>query len=240
MLGLIRSASLTITPNVARRAGLDPGRMLREFDLPQRCLEDAGNQDPDRLGAPPAGGLGATGAASRRSDCSWPKRGACSDLGPLGCWFASSRRCASRSRRSRATGGGSTTALLLAIEESRRRRRAARGTDRRPRGLGTAVDGARDRRRVPDAAHAARRRVATAARVLRARCARRPFGARARVRSQRGVRTRLQRHRVRARRPRSAESQRRPGDGESMRSSCSKQAWRALRTTCAGRCASWS
>jgi AraC-like DNA-binding protein len=40
MSGLIRSASLTHYADVARRAGLDPGRMLREFDLPQRCLED--------------------------------------------------------------------------------------------------------------------------------------------------------------------------------------------------------
>ncbi|HWZ74557.1 MAG TPA: AraC family transcriptional regulator ligand-binding domain-containing protein [Casimicrobiaceae bacterium] len=40
MPGLIRSASLTHYADVARRAGLDPGRMLREFDLPQRCLED--------------------------------------------------------------------------------------------------------------------------------------------------------------------------------------------------------
>jgi AraC-like DNA-binding protein len=39
--GLIRSASLTHYADVARRAGLDPGRMLREFGLPQRCLEDA-------------------------------------------------------------------------------------------------------------------------------------------------------------------------------------------------------
>jgi len=41
MTGLIRSGSLTHYAAVARRAGLDPGRMLREFDLPQRCLEDA-------------------------------------------------------------------------------------------------------------------------------------------------------------------------------------------------------
>jgi AraC-like DNA-binding protein len=39
--GLIRSASLTHYADVARRAGLDPGRMLREFGLPQRCLVDA-------------------------------------------------------------------------------------------------------------------------------------------------------------------------------------------------------
>lgn len=40
MAGLIRSACLTHYADVARRAGLDPQRMLREFNLPQRCLED--------------------------------------------------------------------------------------------------------------------------------------------------------------------------------------------------------
>jgi len=41
MLGLIRSASLTNYADVARRVGLDPGQMLRECGLPQRCLVDA-------------------------------------------------------------------------------------------------------------------------------------------------------------------------------------------------------
>jgi len=41
MPGLIRSASLTHYADVARGAGLDPARMLREFGLPQRCLVDA-------------------------------------------------------------------------------------------------------------------------------------------------------------------------------------------------------
>ena len=41
MPGLIRSASLTHYAEVARAAGLDPGRMLREFGLPSRCLVDA-------------------------------------------------------------------------------------------------------------------------------------------------------------------------------------------------------
>ena len=40
----------------------------------------------------------------------------------------------------------------------RRRRRAARGADRRPVGIRAAVDRARDRRRVPDAAHVPRDR----------------------------------------------------------------------------------
>ena len=36
---VIRSASLTNYAEVARKAGLDPARMLREFGLPARCLE---------------------------------------------------------------------------------------------------------------------------------------------------------------------------------------------------------
>ncbi len=40
MSSLIRSASLTHYAEVARRVGLDPGAMLREFGLPQRCLHE--------------------------------------------------------------------------------------------------------------------------------------------------------------------------------------------------------
>ena len=40
MPGLIRSASLTNYADVARGAGLDPERMLREFRLPLRCLQE--------------------------------------------------------------------------------------------------------------------------------------------------------------------------------------------------------
>ncbi|HEY1327362.1 MAG TPA: AraC family transcriptional regulator [Casimicrobiaceae bacterium] len=40
MAGLIRSASLTNFAEVARAAGLDPVRLLREFELPPRCLVD--------------------------------------------------------------------------------------------------------------------------------------------------------------------------------------------------------
>jgi len=40
MTGLIRSASLTQYAEVARRAGLDPNRMVAEFGLPPRCLKD--------------------------------------------------------------------------------------------------------------------------------------------------------------------------------------------------------
>jgi AraC-like DNA-binding protein len=40
MASLIRSASLTNFPDVARKAGLDPERLLRELGLPERCLRD--------------------------------------------------------------------------------------------------------------------------------------------------------------------------------------------------------
>ncbi len=40
MKGLIRSASLTNFADVARRVGLDPARLFREFGLPQQCLRD--------------------------------------------------------------------------------------------------------------------------------------------------------------------------------------------------------
>src|SRR4051794_40753146 len=40
MAGLIRSASLSKYVEVARQAGLDPHRMLSEFGLPQRALQE--------------------------------------------------------------------------------------------------------------------------------------------------------------------------------------------------------
>ena len=40
MSGLTRSASLSSFGEVARKAGLDPDALLREFDLPQRCLAE--------------------------------------------------------------------------------------------------------------------------------------------------------------------------------------------------------
>ncbi len=40
MIRVIRSASLTNYAEVARGAGLDPGRMLSEFGLPPRCLKE--------------------------------------------------------------------------------------------------------------------------------------------------------------------------------------------------------
>jgi AraC-like DNA-binding protein len=38
--GVVRGASLTNYADVARKCGLDPARMLREFQLPARCLDD--------------------------------------------------------------------------------------------------------------------------------------------------------------------------------------------------------
>ena len=38
MVNVFRSASLTNYADVARRVGLDPGSMLREFGLPERCV----------------------------------------------------------------------------------------------------------------------------------------------------------------------------------------------------------
>ena len=40
MSGLTRSASLSSFGEVARKAGLDPNALLREFDLPPRCLSE--------------------------------------------------------------------------------------------------------------------------------------------------------------------------------------------------------
>lgn len=40
MPSLIRSGSLTNYADVARKAGLDPARMLAQYKLPQRCLRD--------------------------------------------------------------------------------------------------------------------------------------------------------------------------------------------------------
>jgi AraC-like DNA-binding protein len=40
VINAVRSASLTNYAEVARRVGLDPSRMLREFGLPLRCLDE--------------------------------------------------------------------------------------------------------------------------------------------------------------------------------------------------------
>ena len=78
MSGLIRSGSLTHFADVARRAGLDPGRMLREFDLPQRCLEDPEVKVPTeavrRLLEASADRSGVEGSESRTDFCSRGRR----------------------------------------------------------------------------------------------------------------------------------------------------------------------
>lgn len=83
MRGLTRSASLSSFGEVARRAGLDPNALLREFELPQRCLSEPELRIPadsvrrlleasaDRSGVE---SFGLRMAESRRL----------SDLGPLG------------------------------------------------------------------------------------------------------------------------------------------------------------
>jgi AraC-like DNA-binding protein len=81
--GLIRSASLATFKEVARDAGLDPYALLREFDLPPRCLKEVELRVPvdsvrrlleasaERSGVE---GFGLRMARARRL----------SDLGPLG------------------------------------------------------------------------------------------------------------------------------------------------------------
>lgn len=83
MINVVRSASLTNYAEVARQVGLDPSRMLREFGLPQRCLEEPELKVPadavrqlleasaERSGVE---GFGLKMAEARRL----------SDLGPLG------------------------------------------------------------------------------------------------------------------------------------------------------------
>lgn len=83
MSGLIRSASLATFSEVARAAGLDPNALLREFDLPARCLTEPELRVPvdavrrlleasaDRSGVE---GFGLRMAYARRL----------SDMGPLG------------------------------------------------------------------------------------------------------------------------------------------------------------
>jgi AraC-like DNA-binding protein len=145
---LVRSASLTNFPDVARSAGLDPVRMLSAAGLPARCLIDPELTVPvDNVralleDAASQSGLEAFGllmAETRKL----------SALGPVGLIV-----------REQPT-------LRLALEVlvhhrpqpqrgavhhargSRRGRRAARGGHRRERRRGAPVDRARDRRGVP-------------------------------------------------------------------------------------------
>jgi hypothetical protein len=50
--GVIRSASLTNFADVARSVGLDPSRLLIEFELPQRWSFGSRAQGSDRRGSP--------------------------------------------------------------------------------------------------------------------------------------------------------------------------------------------
>ena len=152
MIGLIRGASLTHYAEVARHAGLDPCRMLSEFGLPPRCLKEPELMVPidavrrlleasaERSGVE---GFGLLMAEARRL----------SNLGPLGLLIREQPTLRLALEAFVRYGNRLNEALFLTIEESRRRRRAARGTDRRRLGIGAAVDRARDRRGVPDAAH---------------------------------------------------------------------------------------
>jgi len=117
MSGLIRSGSLTHYADVARRAGLDPGRMLREFDLPQRCLEDAEIKIPidavrrlleasaDRSGIE---AFGLLMAEARRL----------SDLGPLGLLVREQPTLRLAVEAFARYGRRLNAALLLAIEDA--------------------------------------------------------------------------------------------------------------------------
>jgi AraC-like DNA-binding protein len=117
MPGLIRSGSLTYYADVARRAGLDPGRMLREFDLPQSCLEDAEIKIPidavrrlleasaDRSGAE---AFGLLMAEARRL----------SHLGPLGLLVREQPTLRLAVEAFARYGRRLNAALLLAIEEA--------------------------------------------------------------------------------------------------------------------------
>ena len=208
MSGLIRSASLTHYADVARSAGLDPHRMLSEFGLPPGCLKEPDLMVPidavRRLleASAERSGVEAFGllmAEARRL----------SNLGPLGLLIREQPTMRLALEALTRYSNRFNEALFLTIEESQRRRRAARGADRRPFGIRAAVDRARDRRGVPDAAHVPRTGLAAATRVLRPRRAGRSLGPRTGIRPPRRVRSRLQRHRVCPRRPRGAQSGRR-------------------------------
>ena len=224
MKGLIRSASLTNFADVARRVGLDPARLLREFGLPQQCLRDPELKVPldtvRQLLEVSAERADVEAFGLMMADSRW-----LSNLGPVGLLVREQPTRASCDRRASAPQPATERSAVPDARGERPGRCAARGADRRPRGTGSPVDGARDRRGVPAAAHAAGTGLAPVARVLRARRAGRPLGARARVRPQRRVRPCLQRHRLLAQRPRVAESRRRSGDG-ALRAQASRDARR--------------
>ena len=157
MSGLIRSAQ----PHQLRRGRAQAPasirrRMLREFGLPPRCLDDADLKIPIDAVRAPAGGVG--GAQRRRGVRPPDGRGATAFQPRTArpARSASSRRSRLAVEALRALRAAPQRGVAADDRGSRRRRRAARGADRRPRGTRPAVDGARDRRRLPDAAHAPR------------------------------------------------------------------------------------
>ena len=105
MVHRIRAASLSKYAEVARRAGLDPPRMLSEFGLPPRCLEEPELRVPlnalrQLLEASAArSGVEAFGLIMAEARL-------LSDLGRSDCSFESSQRYAWRSMPLSAMAGG--------------------------------------------------------------------------------------------------------------------------------------
>ena len=80
---LIRSATLTHYPEVARAAGLDPRAMMRKVRLPLESLERPDMRIIDHRRPPAAGIFRRRPRASRSSACCMAERGALSNLGPV-------------------------------------------------------------------------------------------------------------------------------------------------------------
>jgi AraC-like DNA-binding protein len=115
--GLIRSASLTTYSDVARKAGLDPLALLREFDLPRRCLTEPELRIPvdavrrlleasaERSGVE---GFGLRMAGARRL----------SDMGPLGLLMREQRTVRLAIEACAAYANRLNESLYVTIEES--------------------------------------------------------------------------------------------------------------------------
>ena len=117
MRNLIRSASLTTYGEVARKAGLDPRALLREFDLPPRCLTEPELRIPvdavrrlleasaERSGVE---GFGLRMAGARRL----------SDMGPLGLLMREQRTVRLAIEACAAYANRLNESLYVTIEES--------------------------------------------------------------------------------------------------------------------------
>ena len=239
MLGLIRSASLTNYAEVARKAGLDPQRMLTEFGLPARCLREPELKVPIdavrgllEASAERSGDRGLRASDGRGAAAFEPRPARAPD--PRAADAAPRRRDARALRQSVERGA------VPDRRGQRRGRRAARGADRRRLRPDPAVDRARDRRRLSRLARLPRLRLAAAARLLRPRRAGRPLGARAGIRPQRRVRPRFQRHRLRAQRSRGAQSAMPIPASREWRDRCSMRRRPAAPPMSPRRSASWS